>query len=219
MAIGVGCFLTKERLQEHNIGPGDDVFMVGRFVNYDGRQRNLPTVRFGSISMMPWEPVTHPTRGIVQESYLVEMRSLSGYSGSPVFVYLSDAKPPEGDTSRIAITPQTSWLLGIDWAHLPVIERVKQSDAKTDVSQGHVVLSNSGQMAVVPAWKLLELLYTDDLIESRREADKKFSETLSASAAILDTHTSDDDGFDSSDFHDALCRVSRKISQSESKKN
>jgi hypothetical protein len=29
-----------------DIGPGDDVFMVGRFVNHEGRQKNEPSVRF-----------------------------------------------------------------------------------------------------------------------------------------------------------------------------
>jgi hypothetical protein len=38
-----------------NIGPGDDVFVVGRFINHEGRQLNLPTARFGCIGQMPWD--------------------------------------------------------------------------------------------------------------------------------------------------------------------
>lgn len=38
--------ITKDDLVKHNIGPGDDVFMVGRFITHEGRQRNLPSVRF-----------------------------------------------------------------------------------------------------------------------------------------------------------------------------
>jgi len=40
-----------------NIGVGDDVFIVGRFINHKGKQRNLPTARFGCIGQMPWEPI------------------------------------------------------------------------------------------------------------------------------------------------------------------
>jgi len=35
------------------IGPGDDVFMVGRFVDHDGKDTNVPSVRFGNISTLP----------------------------------------------------------------------------------------------------------------------------------------------------------------------
>jgi hypothetical protein len=31
---------------------GDDVFMVGRFIDYDGHETNRPATRFGAISMM-----------------------------------------------------------------------------------------------------------------------------------------------------------------------
>jgi hypothetical protein len=47
-----------EHIRKYNIGPGDEVFMTGRFVNHEGRQKNLPMVRFGNISMLPLEPVS-----------------------------------------------------------------------------------------------------------------------------------------------------------------
>lgn len=53
------------------------MFFLGRFVTHDGKQRNLPTVRFGNLATMPWEPVL-TERGLRQESFLVEARSLSG---------------------------------------------------------------------------------------------------------------------------------------------
>jgi hypothetical protein len=69
---------------EYAVGPGTDTVTVGRFITHDGKQRNLPSLRFGNIAMMPLEPVAHPD-GYLQESFLIESRSLSGYSGSPVF--------------------------------------------------------------------------------------------------------------------------------------
>jgi hypothetical protein len=78
--------LTKKLIEDFEIGPGDDVFVIGRFVNHEGKQRNLPSARFGNIAQMPWEPIEFG--GLSQESFLVEARSIAGYSGSPVFVYL-----------------------------------------------------------------------------------------------------------------------------------
>jgi hypothetical protein len=37
------------------IGPGDDLFYVGRFADHAGKYENLPSVRFGNLSMMPNE--------------------------------------------------------------------------------------------------------------------------------------------------------------------
>ena len=39
------------------VGPGDDVFYIGRFLTREGTSRNTPTVRFGNIAMMPHEPI------------------------------------------------------------------------------------------------------------------------------------------------------------------
>jgi hypothetical protein len=67
------------------------------------------------------------------------------------------------------------WLLGIDWAHISTYEKVKENDKLTDALQGYVVQSNSGQMAVVPAWKLYDLLYSDKFIIERKNFDLKLS--------------------------------------------
>jgi hypothetical protein len=61
----------------------------------------------------------------------------------------------------------STWLLGVDWGHLPIHEQVKWPDDKAPVNEGWVVESNSGQMAVVPAWKLQELLDHEELAMAR----------------------------------------------------
>lgn len=50
--------MTEERIHRHNIGVGDEVFMVGRFVGHQGSEQNLPLARFGCIAMMPIEPIS-----------------------------------------------------------------------------------------------------------------------------------------------------------------
>src|SRR6185312_9408503 len=74
------------------LGPGDDCFMVGRYINREQRQFDRPVLRFGNLAMLH-EPVRQDERNFDQDSFLVEMRSVKGYSGSPVFVYYEGFGP------------------------------------------------------------------------------------------------------------------------------
>ncbi len=90
--IAGGCFTrefiaNEDFLKKHAVGAGDDVFMIGRFRVHAGRSRNLPVVRFGNIAAMNDEGLYNDATKLYQESYLVEMRSIAGFSGSPVFIY------------------------------------------------------------------------------------------------------------------------------------
>ncbi len=172
-------FLTRRDLELH-VGPGDDTFYVGRFRTHEGRTRPTPTVRFGNIAMMPGEPISSAEVG-QQESFLVEMRSLSGYSGSPVFVYSGtvevdvDAEDPEFSTVRYEPLDEIK-LLGVDWCHLrdfaPVVdaEGLQHPDAWR-------VQDNTGMMGVIPAWKLQELLNDDDVAAKRRSDQQGMSQS------------------------------------------
>jgi len=76
--------VTKEIVEALDIGLGEDVYMVGRFVHHAGKTTNMPSVRSGIISAMPNPNEKVRTQIGDQEAYLVEMRSISGFSGSPV---------------------------------------------------------------------------------------------------------------------------------------
>ena len=78
--------LTRAMAQDYEVGIGDEVLMIGRFINHQGRLHNQPAVRFGSISVMD-RPISNSAIGQDQLSYSVEMRSRTGFSGSPVAVY------------------------------------------------------------------------------------------------------------------------------------
>lgn len=184
IAVPDNMLISREHIIEHNIGPGEDVVMVGRFISHDGRQRNTPSVRFGNISMMPGEPVRNRQRGIDQESFLVETRSLSGYSGSPVFTI--QPRPPRGtfllkDEKRERMP---DFLVGVDWGHLPVTEPVLDKHG-AKLPDGWRVDSNSGQMAVVPAWKIRELLDSDPFV-TQRDVGERALERLKKMGAIPD---------------------------------
>jgi hypothetical protein len=159
-ALPTSYFLTRHEMIDLNVGPGDDVYFMGRFIAHDGRQRNQPVVRFGTIAMMPGEPVYQKQRAFHQESFLVEARSLSGFSGSPVMLYI----PPLSNRfigGRHAGAPEgcamstTTALLGVDWGTMRL---------------GDEALTTTGIMAVVPVWKLEELLEGDEAQQTQRDA-------------------------------------------------
>ena len=77
----VAVFVTDDFIAKHNLGPGDECFMLGRFMTHDGKQQNTPTARFGNVSMIGGELIKNPDTGHMQEAYLVEMHSLPGYGG------------------------------------------------------------------------------------------------------------------------------------------
>jgi hypothetical protein len=139
--------VTPEQSAARNVGVGDDVFMIGRFMPHDGQLENKPSVRFGNISVMPdpMRKIYQSERRFYQESYCVDMRSISGYSGSPVFIY----------RARSFMTPPSLYFhfLGIHWGSITDLE-----------TQEH-----AGINGVVPAWKLMELVMTEKFKKQREE--------------------------------------------------
>jgi hypothetical protein len=237
------------------ISPGDDCLMVGRYINEDQRQFDRPVVRFGNLAMLP-EFVHQSQRSFDQESFLVDMRSQSGFSGSPVFLYYEETgwrwlppepeeppPPPESppprefpplpesmsyedktkasnawheknvqeieerhaarmkelDAYRDALQQRVAnrhpsgimsktWLLGIDWGHLPVSEDVFDAGHQ---KIGRMKVS-SGLAGVVPAWKLTDLLNDEEGIRMARDKTEEELSKKDEGAAVLDTSKTDE---------------------------
>ena len=199
-------FVNRDRFMEKgdfgaepNYGPGDECFMLGRFiVNDGGRERNLPTARFGNISRLPG-PVERRA-GISVDAFLVETRSQAGYSGSPVFSYRPDvavtsSPVPAGQMAgsgvgysfgmaHITISPK---LLGVDFAHLPNRVRISKLDERNntvtrqhpDIPRDARVEVGSGMLIVVPAWELATLI---DREVSEMEQERASGEVVEDSA-------------------------------------
>jgi hypothetical protein len=165
----INSFVTRQQIQELDIGPGDDVFTVGRFVSHEGKQQNTPVVRFGNIAQMPIEPIRQDT-GHLQDSYLVEGRSVGGYSGSPVFAFIPPfaVRPKADNVSSRYYGPM---LLGVNWGHLNDWKPV--CDASGRPSSTQKVPQNSGMMGVVPVWKLIEMMEDERMIKQRREEEDR----------------------------------------------
>ena len=173
-------------IDEHDIGPGDDVYTVGRFISHGGIQHNEPCVRSGIISMMPSEPI-EDGRGHPQECFLIEIRALRGSSGSPVFVSIrpfsgreTRQMEQETDGDKLAQLRMASgtWLLGIAFADLPykeeVMKKVVSEGVANEEPTDYVAYSNSGQTAVIPAWKIRDFILTDErFVMARKMMDEK----------------------------------------------
>jgi hypothetical protein len=185
--------VTPGELETLEVAPGDDCLMIGRYIGRENRQFERPVVRFGNVAMSPPELVRQRQRGRDQESFLVDMRSLAGFSGSPVLVFYEEAvfrrklgEPPPADWAdasgqSVSGGVSKAWLLGIDWGHLPITEDVLDKNRKK-VGEMSV---NSGMAAVVPAWKLADLLNQEVFVRSRKETEKKL-EKEDRAGGVLD---------------------------------
>lgn len=190
MPIPIQLFIYPSHIANRSVDIGDDVYMMGRFVHHSGKTINLPSVRSGLISVLPNEHELIPLDPEVnlpdQIAYLIEMRSISGFSGSPVFFHndvtdwmikytqlnerilkndpileLDDAIK---DESLIA-------LLGIDAGNMPITEVVYEQiteEGKTKLKPSpYRSLNHSGFSVVIPAWRILETLDIDIFAKER----------------------------------------------------
>lgn len=152
------------------IGVGEDVFMIGLFVDHGGTTTNVPSARFGQISMLPHEiaPIKQPT-GFFGESFVVDMHSRTGFSGSPVFVYRTlgsdlskewhdfnsiEFGPPNQTTAHLR--PQdtsggsgTIWvsnflkLLGIHWGQFPEEWELRERESIDESRRKNLILEGA----------------------------------------------------------------------------
>ena len=191
VAVPVNCFMQEEYAQEHDIGPGEDVFMIGKFIDHKGASRNVPALRFGNISMAP-APLEQ-ANGNMADSYCIDMHSRSGYSGSPVFVYrtpgydLGELLGAEGESSALMSGASLVALLGIHWGQFPEIWEIEPGDKPRhqDEGEGSQPLNRnnsrikgvSGMTCVLPAWYILEVLNMPKLKKKRDIEDARLRQT------------------------------------------
>lgn len=150
--------LHQTQMSGLNFGVGDDVFMLGRHVSARGPNQLTPVARFGNIAMMPG-PLVKDGRHFQVEAFLMEMRSMPGYSGSPVFVYLAPGSF-RGDGTTMPLFSETVKLVGVDTGHIErtTMVEVRGPDLQYQPSDEMQVRLNSGVSVVAPIWKVTEAL-------------------------------------------------------------
>jgi hypothetical protein len=156
--------------EELRIGLGDDLFMVGRFINHDGKERNIPVLRFGTIAMMPEEPIVADNKE--QDSFLIEIRTIPGFSGSPVFVHMPQDtrlkdpyfRPNPADREMLKRAGFLERCLGIEWC------RIKGETAKVPLVDGvsYDIQVTTGMSGCIPSWKIIDFLTNNEKLLMKR---------------------------------------------------
>ena len=209
--------LTRDEAQALKVGPGDEAYMVGRFVAHGGRVTNNPIARFGSIALMPnpMEPV-RDGRDKDVEAYLIEMRSHAGFSGSAVFLLIpqNSFRGEFGDTSMDDNTTRFR-LLGIDTGHKidPLPLQKRNSGGKWQRVPDTYVAHFSDVAIVAPIWKVVDLLNREDLAEERKRLGVELERRRGNETAASDNLSGNDDvrTLESREqFEQALRKVSRR---------
>lgn len=164
-----GIFTTDERIQRYHIGVGDEINVIGLFTKFFGSTKHIPIVRTGNIAMMPTDKMPVNDGESETDVYLVEGRSIGGLSGSPVFVRhtvsMDSIAAKTGEFQRISGVSQLH-LLGLIHGHWDV------RNGGGNVQAAETV--NMGIALVIPAQKILEVLYHPGLVKLREQQDEEF---------------------------------------------
>ncbi|UQV43469.1 hypothetical protein KIV45_16000 [Janthinobacterium lividum] len=163
-------FLTEAEQNSRFIGVGDDVFMVGRFIDHDGGQTNSPAVRFGNISIAPSYLPDINNSGKPVHYYCLDMHSRTGFSGSPVFAYRTPgADLNDAFSQNLRMRPPVLRLLGIHCGQFPEDMWLKGDNPDDETSRP--IVGYSGMTFALPAWKIQELLELDKFVTQRAKED------------------------------------------------
>lgn len=148
---------TKTAYKELNIREGSDVFFTGLFTAYPGAERNYPVVRFGRVALVTNEKIEW--QGKLMDLYLIEAGSYGGNSGSPVFFYLGSDREPGSIVVGSPILKLAGIMQGtfLDAHEIKIVETNKVP----------VAVSSMGIAAVVPAYRLHEVLFGDEMKNRR----------------------------------------------------
>lgn len=191
-------FASEKRISEWGIGLGDEIIIIGLFTKFFGASHLIPLVRTGNIAMMPKDRV--PVRDFgPMEAYLAEGRSIGGLSGSPVFVrstFNIPGKTQRGEIAQVAGLGPFHFL-GLMHGHW---------DLPTSFSEAQQTEAvNMGVSIIVPAHKILEVLYHPELVTMRKEHLARENQSNLPTADIVKKP------FAKGDFETALRKATRKL--------
>jgi hypothetical protein len=186
-------FLNHDSVWGNQIGIGDQVFMIGLFSNHSGGGRNIPVARFGNIAAMPstLSPVMLSENDpYIRPAFLNDMRSRSGFSGAPVWVW----RTPADDLEFYSSSPMQkqgmplgrSFLCfaGIHRAQFPEETTFLESESPQVLRRGAKVRIASSMTVVIPAWEITRLLEGEKLRCQREARDARPERIASAASAV-----------------------------------
>jgi hypothetical protein len=180
-------FITEEIINDLGIGMGDEVFLVGRLIDHSGKQRNTPSGRFGHIAMMPFEKVRNDFLDEDVAAFMCEVKSIGGFSGSPVFVHVPPFALRPGNKT-LDVKAKGPFLLGVDWGHKSS-RQVPVLDKNGDEASGLHIKRNSGIACIAPAWDVAAILNCEKFRLSRTKEDEDIRQKRANSSTVLDSET------------------------------
>lgn len=149
---------TKEAYKKLKIREGSEVFFTGQFLHHLGVERNYPIVRFGRVALVTDEKIEWEL-GKQMDLYLIEAGSYGGNSGSPVFFSLGSDREP----GSIIIGSTIYKLAGIMQGTFLDAQKIRVTETKNVP----ISVSSMGIAAVVPGYKLHEVLFSEEVKKSR----------------------------------------------------
>ena len=157
--IPVNMITTKEVFTQMNIKEGDEVFFTGLFTPFTGSERNYPIVRFGRVAMIPNERILWKDQ--MSYLYLIECQSFGGNIDSPVYFHFNALREPE----LIRFDQPRIHLAGVMIGHFLDFSPI--GVGVVDEVEIPFSLENVGIAAVVPAYYLYEILFSEELKKAR----------------------------------------------------
>jgi hypothetical protein len=171
LAIPFNMMLNEKIIEQQSIGIGDEIFMTGLFSLHYGKENNIPIIRVGNIAAMPEESIATDKFGDI-EAYLVELRSLGGLSGSPVFVHLSNTRVIDNQVKVRQGNFHLFYCLGLLHGHWE-LKNVTYDILVEDNVNNKQYQVNMGIGIVVPSIRILETVNQQILINQRENFVKK----------------------------------------------
>ncbi|MBA3724962.1 MAG: trypsin-like peptidase domain-containing protein [Armatimonadetes bacterium] len=161
-AIPLHLFAMPERMEQEQIGVGDDVLVTGLFSLRSGQDRNLPIVRTGIISSVVDEPFLDDG-GREYRAFLAEVRSIGGLSGSPVFVKYRRADRKPMIQHVVGDYDVRTVLIGVVRGHFDLRTQREAIDSPSDEAL------NMGICLVTPIGEPHALLFSTEQEQFRRK--------------------------------------------------
>lgn len=146
---------------------GSDVFITGLFDAHRGLRRNIPIIRVGNIAALPEEKIWTENFGLI-DAYLIEVRSIGGLSGSPVFLHTGTSRTVHVAGANPFRRGPVFYLLGLMHGHFGASRAENDSTIEDVVTQEKI---NYGIGIVVPVEKIFEVLMQPKMIALDERAD------------------------------------------------
>ncbi len=153
---------------------GDQTIMLGLFADHREGAVNVPIGRFGNLAARPSDSA-HVSLGrtddFARPAFLNDMRSRTGFSGSPVWTWYSAYQDVEIDSIGVP-DPDRDPPLHARLTLIGVHRGQFREPASLIDSLGEIEVASS-MTVVVPAWEISKVLDLPELIRRREARDER----------------------------------------------